>query len=80
MEEENTKKEIENIFETPNELKVRQERWFTDNVAFYKDLIKSGEVDLDDPNHKGVFDFSGAEIRRVIQAQGNNLLVGTQRG
>ena len=72
LEEENTKKEIDNIVETPNELKVRQERWFTDNVAFYKDLIKSGEVDLDDPNYKGVFDFSGAEIRRVIQAQGNN--------
>lgn len=72
LEEENTKKEIDNIVETPNELKVRQERWFTDNVAFYKDLIKSGGVDLDDPNYKGVFDFSGADIRRVIQAQGNN--------
>ena len=72
LEKENTKKEIDNIVETPNELKVRQERWFTDNVAFYRDLIKSGEVDLDDPNYKGVFNFSGAEIRRVIQAQGNN--------
>lgn len=72
LEKENTKKEIDNIVETPNELKVRQEKWFTDNVAFYKDLIKSGEVDLDDPNYKEVFNFSSAEIKRVIQAQGNN--------
>ena len=72
LEKENTKKDIDNIVETPNELKVRQERWFTDNVAFYKALIKSGEVDLDDSNYKEVFNFSGAEIRRVIQAQGNN--------
>ena len=72
LEKENTNKEINNIVETPNELKVRQEKWFTDNVAFYKTLIKSGEVDLDNPNFKEAFDFSGAEIRRVIQAQGNN--------
>lgn len=70
LEKENKKKEIDNIVETPNEIKVRQEKWLTDIAKTYIDDIKSGAVDFDSPAFEGVFDFSGADIKKVIQSQG----------
>lgn len=73
LEKENTKKEIDNIVETPNELKVRQEKWLTNRAKSYIEDIKSGAVDLDSPLYKDVFDFSDEEIKKVMDAQGNNI-------
>lgn len=72
LENENTKTSIDNIVETPNELKLRQEKWLKNVAKTYINDIKSGAVDLDSPLYEGVFDFSDEEIKRVIDAQGKN--------
>lgn len=67
---ENEKTEIDNIVRTANETKAEQERRLKDNAKFLKTILASGEVDLDDPRYKSYYQFSNAEIMRVIESQG----------
>lgn len=73
---ENEKKEIDNIVMTPNELKADQEQRLKGNVKFIETMLKSGEIDLDDPNYKDTFDFTSDEIMTVVNAQGANSIYG----
>ena len=71
LEKENNKKEIDNIVMTENQIKAEQEARIRGEAKFKKDLILSGEANLDDERYASAYKFTNDDIMKIIESQGN---------